>query len=692
MRSLLSASLFLIALSVFVDLSLWLPNGFDVDSRWLALAGLFVGAGGWFLVPRTAKETPWEALDIMARGQEIFSNSEMVDALPLPIYCKDREGRYTVVNAALEIGSGFSRSELLGKRAHDVFPEPIADQLAAQERKILEEGGLHVNEQRLYRRTGEALDCMLYKWPLKDRAGNTMGLAGCIVDITGTKQVAQELRESEERFRVILGAAPDGIITHQQGVIRDCNPQMLAMVGLDSNKSVVGRNLLEFVPEALRGAIPLTGEENREQRVYETTLLHADGSEVQVEVRSAPVVLMGEGYRVAFVRNITERVARNKDLRRLFHAVENNPAAIIISDTNGRVEYVNRCFEEMSGYSLEEVQEHIDATGECLLLPSGRREEVFAALQQKGSWHSVHRIQKKNGESYWERMSLSTILDDRGKIAHIVGNKEDVTSQIASEQALRNAKEKAEIASRTKSEFLANMSHELRTPLNAIIGFSELIRRELYGPLGCDKYREYLRDIHDSGNLLLDLINDLLDLSKIEAGEMVLQPEPVDLSQLVRSATRILKPKIKNANQSLILDVDEELPVVRADHRAMLQILNNLLSNAHKFTHDDGTIILTCKRCPFTRGVELVVQDNGRGVASEKLDEILQPFSQVDSSLTRAQQGTGLGLAITSQLVELQGGTFRIESELGQGFKAFVCLPEECLVGDSEETEPSVDA
>ncbi|MBC7768845.1 MAG: PAS domain-containing sensor histidine kinase [Phycisphaerales bacterium] len=232
-------------------------------------------------------------------------------------------------------------------------------------------------------------------------------------------------------------------------------------------------------------------------------------------------------------------------------------------------------------------------------------------------------------------------------------------------------RQKAEEASRAKSTFLANMSHELRTPLNAVIGFSEIMAKELFGPIGNDQYRQYSTDIYDSGNHLLELINDILDMAKIEAGKLTLSPRPLDPSVAIEQAVRLTKRKAEEKGLSIVVDA-EDLPEIEADHRAVKQILLNLLSNAVKFT-DHGAIMVHARATPQT--LTLRVVDTGCGIPPDHLPRLARPFEQVEAELTRNNHGTGLGLALTKSLAEMHGGKLSIQSEVGRGTIVTIVLP-----------------
>jgi signal transduction histidine kinase len=241
-------------------------------------------------------------------------------------------------------------------------------------------------------------------------------------------------------------------------------------------------------------------------------------------------------------------------------------------------------------------------------------------------------------------------------------------------QELYFAKLGAETANRAKSEFLANMSHELRTPLNAIIGFSEVIKIGMFGPVS-ERYRSYGSDIFDSGNHLLKLINEILDLSKLEAGHFELQEEDVDIADVIRSSKRLIDAQAEKAKVRVHATIQDGLPLVRADDRRMRQVLINLLSNAVKFTPEGGRVLVSC--LATDTGLVITVSDTGIGMAPHQIPKALEAFGQVDSTISRKYEGTGLGLPLAKHLVELHGGMLRIESALNFGTTVTIVLPPE---------------
>lgn len=279
---------------------------------------------------------------------------------------------------------------------------------------------------------------------------------------------------------------------------------------------------------------------------------------------------------------------------------------------------------------------------------------------------SVEEFTLEDGRTIESRLAA---MPDGGVVATYF----EITSRKRVEAKLRQAKEEAELASRSKTEFLANISHELRTPLNAIIGFAEILNSQIFGPLGDRRYVHYAADIRDSGQHLLNLINDVLDVSKVEFGKLELHEETVDIAAVLESCMRLMRDRAESAGLELRADLPQELPLLQGDARRLKQILLNLMSNAVKFTPSGGAVVVRAAVVPD--GLTIAVADTGIGIADGDLEKALRPFGQIDSRIARKYQGSGLGLPLTKSMIELHGGQLSLESEVGRGTVATVWLP-----------------
>jgi PAS domain S-box-containing protein len=385
-------------------------------------------------------------------------------------------------------------------------------------------------------------------------------------------------------------------------------------------------------------------------------------------------------------------VARNAVLASALSSITIGVALCDATAPEATILYVNPAFGRITGYELQEV------IGQPLRFLQGRGtppdqvERLERALIQRRAANLLLRSQRKDGKPFWNDMHINPILEDGGHVAHFVAFITDASPRIRSEENLREAKHQAEIANRAKSDFLANVSHELRTPLNAIIGFSEIMQMQMFGAIGHKQYAAYADDIHSSGKHLLSIINDILDLSKIEAGRYQLHIEPVDLDDTFEDCARLVRERAENAGLKIARQIDPATPLLLADRRAVKQILINLLSNAIKFTPQGGEVTLAAKPTGAPGWVAMSVSDTGIGIPPEQLDNALSAFGQVDNPFTRSQEGTGLGLPIVKSLVELHGGQFSVESAVGKGTKVTMVLPAQKMDARSQKSDAEAEA
>jgi PAS domain S-box-containing protein len=295
-------------------------------------------------------------------------------------------------------------------------------------------------------------------------------------------------------------------------------------------------------------------------------------------------------------------------------------------------------------------------------------------------------IERRLADGRWEE-ARDELLSDGGRMLTI----SEITERKKAEEALREAKAAAEAANHSKSQFLANMSHELRTPLNAINGFSEIIGTELLGPAGNSRYAEYARDILSSGQHLLELINDILDLSKIDAGKLELAEEEVDVAYAIETALVLVRGKAVDNGVSLTIHESKNLPALRADRRALRQILVNLLSNAVKFTPTGGDVAVRVWLAADRR-MHVEVSDTGIGMRAEDIPRALEPFQQIDGAVSRKHEGTGLGLPLCKRLIELHGGALLLDSAPSVGTKATIVFPADRSASPEQQRCPPLTA
>ncbi len=378
------------------------------------------------------------------------------------------------------------------------------------------------------------------------------------------------------------------------------------------------------------------------------------------------------------------------ELRKLYNAVEHSSAVILITDTEGGIEYVNPKFVQVTGYERAEALGKTPRILKSGDMPSEIYEELWKTIKSGEEWRGIFHNKKKNGEFYWAASSISPVKDTSGSITNLVGIQEDITAIKLFEQELQKAKAAAESANQAKSYFLASMSHEIRTPMNAIIGMTEIL---LDGPLDGEQ-KKYVETLRSAGENLLNIINDILDISKIEAGYLELESVPFDLKELLDAACGIMSVRTSEKGIDISCMIMPDVPVrLKGDPGRLRQVLLNLIGNAVKFTEEGGIRIeaALAGKDLSAATIQFSINDTGIGIPEEKIDGIFEKFTQADPSTTRKYGGTGLGLTISQHLVELMGGKIWVSSTPGVGstfyFTVLLGIEDERTAGVSTVTE-----
>ncbi len=431
---------------------------------------------------------------------------------------------------------------------------------------------------------------------------------------------------------------------------------------------------------------------------------HADGQWIWMRARAqavdadAPEIhLIGIAVDISEQRHLAQR-SEAADMR-LRTAIESIGESFVLWDANGRLVMCNTKFQQDTGLPASEVtpgaeRRRVEARMKPFVTdrrqPNASAQQGAASYERQlgdGRWLQVNELTTRDGSTVSVGTDITQIklhqeklLDSEKRLMATIHDlsvarksEEERAAQLfeLNRKYMRET-ERAEAANRAKSEFLANMSHELRTPLNAIIGFSELMQQGLFGPLGSDKYSEYTRDIHSSGNYLLNVINDILDMSKIEAGQFSIDREQIDLNPLIKETVRVVALQAAEKSIRLETEVADAL-ALDADRRAVKQIVINLLSNAVKFTGEGGRIQLRARK--VAGAVTISIEDNGCGIPKDALGKLGRPFEQVQNQFSKSHTGSGLGLAISRSLAELHGGALKIRSTEGVGTIVSVRIP-----------------
>lgn len=523
-------------------------------------------------------------------------------------------------------------------------------------------------------------------FPIRDAEGRLTAIAG-VVQSSGTSAgPRQQLREERQRFEDLARLVSDWLWeTDAHFNFTYVSSRVFDRIGI-LPREIEGKSLFTFgCFKAVGESTALPGPGMRSpfrEELYEVNL--PDGGVQTFRLSGLPVFNEEDGkfrgYRGTAEDVTNETLAWSRAIESRIHlveAIEGMGDALSIFDTSEKLILCNSRFRKdfLEGTPLVEAKAtladilranveagHIVVSGQN---PAGLMEQLNQLYQEPGA------LELELRDGVWVNFALQSIADGGW-----IGFFSDITALKEREAVLQAAKETAEAASQTKSDFLANMSHELRTPLNAVIGFSEVMHRELMGPLGSDAYRDYAKDILESARHLLGIINTILDVSKAEAGGLVVEDQLLDLSQVTESALRVVRQRAKDNSIRLTCKIVPGLPRFRGDGTKLKQILLNLLTNAITFTSEGGQVDVALGTCP-KGGLLLVIADNGIGIAPDDIPKAMAPFGQVDSSISRRYPGTGLGLPLTKKLTELHGGTLVLSSVPGQGTKVTVWFPPE---------------
>lgn len=516
-------------------------------------------------------------------------------------------------------------------------------------------------------------------------------------DITERVEAEQRLQASETVYRTLAQSAPVGIFqTDREGGIVFANPRFAIVAGLAPD-AVLGhgwRNAVHPDDRAWLDAEWARCMAEGQPLLLNLRFLVPGGIVTSVLCQSSPLLDAGGRFLgcVGTITDMTEYVRTAEALRmaeaRTNAIVEAAADAILTIDDEGIVHSFNRAAEEMFGIPAQEILWHRIER----LIPSPNAERHAGFLRNYRAGQSTRVVGNRravtavrgDGSEFPVELSVSCV--EVGGRRMFTGIIRDITERRRIENELIRAKEAAESADNAKSAFLQVMSHELRTPLNAVIGFAQVIEMRLLGAAEVDRYTDYATSIRQSGEHLLGIIDDILDITKIESGTLVLTEGPVDLVELIAQGVNLVAVQAGKRGVLVALDVGGDVggdvPPVRGDALRLRQVLVNLLSNGVKFSKPGQTVTIGARRNGHSGGdghgeggVELFVRDTGIGIAPEDIPRALTPFTQLDQSMTRSQEGTGLGLPISKRLVEAHGGVLCIDSVPGQGTTVTVILP-----------------
>jgi PAS domain S-box-containing protein len=524
-------------------------------------------------------------------------------------------------------------------------------------------------------------------------------------EVAERESLYQKMRKTDRENRAIIDAVSDIIFeTNTEGEISFLNETWRSVTGFEVNQGI-NRNIFDMLhphdQEEQRSNFEQLVNGQRHSYRNLTRLRTSNGSYRSVDLAFS-MLRKDKNDNIKVVGTITDveehrraEKALKEAERKYRNIVENTASGIYQVTPEGQFLSANPAVAVILGYSSsEELIEKVINAHEQLYVTPKERSRFIRELETDGSVSNFEiQMLKKDGTEIWVNENSRAVKDEEGNILYYEGSIEDVTKRKETEVELREAKIQSDLANRAKSEFLANMSHELRTPLNTIIGFSEIIKNEILGPIAQRQYWEYANDIYESGNNLLAIITEILDISRIEAGERQLNEGVVDVDKIVKSCLSIMAPRIESSEMVIKNNLEGAVPKIIGEEIAIKQIMMNLISNAVKFTPNGGRITLSHEIDSYGQ-LRISVTDTGIGLDEHEIEKALSPFGQIDTSMDKSSYGTGLGLTLVSSLMRLHGGEFELFSQKGVGTTATIIFTEKRVAKDpskSSDTEKSSD-
>jgi len=618
----------------------------------------------------------------------------------------DYDGKFLYMNDIAANWLGDTREALIGRNMADIFPEPIASGQLEKVRKVIREDKGSISESMTYVR-GQPRWFRNSLQPIHDINGKVVHALLHSTDVHELKTTQQELADLnqtlEERIRQatsqiqdLYDNAPSGYHSLDAGGnFLIINQTELKWLGYQRHE-LIGKPFTSLLTPAslsvFRSNFPAFKERGYVNDL-EFELVRKDGSVFPVIVSATAIKDEAGNYAMSrsTVIDITERKQVEKKLHiresYLSAIIENQPGLIWLKDVESRFLAVNRAFAQSCGMESPEL---LSGKNDLDIWPADLAEK-YRADDEKVITLGKPRIVEEEiydqGVRCWFETFKTPVYDHQGMVIGTTGFSRDITLRKQTEDALKNANTELEHTIRLKDEFLANMSHELRTPLNAILGLSEILIRQLSGPLNERQLRS-LKTIEKSGKHLLELITDILDLSKIQANKLNLEFSFVPVADLCEASLIFVREAAMKKKISLKIMTDPGIVSVWADGRRLKQMLINLLSNAVKFTPDGGSVQLEVWSNIAERTVNFSVIDTGIGISPENIEKLFNPFVQLQTGLNRQYEGTGLGLALVHRLAKLHGGSISVQSELGKGSRFTITLPLSDLSLNLPDTSP----
>lgn len=616
----------------------------------------------------------------------------------------------TYCNKSFAKMHGYETDELIGKTIYSLHS---ADQLEDYKTRVFPEfekyGEYYLKEFGRKRKDGSTFIGLASTQLFSIEEGSPLFIASTVIDITEQKRQEEKIKDQNIRLKAIIEAIPDilFVVDKAGNYLEYYSPDLSNTIGDFGH--LVGKKIEDvFKPED--AAIHMEKIKNALEFQRIETYEYQGVSGIEDRHFESRIIPMTQDKALRFVREITERKKSELEIKKLTIAIEKSPVSIIITDLEGKLEYMSPAFLKMTGYSYDELHGKPISMIKSGLTEGKTYENLWQTISKGKTWHNEWRNRRKSGELFWESISITPIQNEANRITSFLAVKQDITERKRFEEEiielnqtlekkikertkqleksnkeLEDARIEADAANHAKSEFLSRMSHELRTPMNSILGFAQLLE---HTELDISQ-KKNLDFILKSGSHLLQLINEVLNIAKIEAGEVDITLEPVDLLDVIEEISESFMPFASSQFVSIVYPRDRQVKIyVMADLQLLKQIMINLLNNAIKYNKKNGSVTLFTEYVylanSLVKKIRINIQDTGIGISKENINLLFKPFARVgyESSLI---EGTGLGLSVAEKLIKLMGGEIGVKSKPGFGSTFWIELP--VVEGEFEKIE-----
>jgi len=631
---------------------------------------------------------------------------QVVDLVPHMIFAKNKKGEFFFANKATADFYNMRVEDMLFKNQQDIHLNKAELKQMQEDDKLVIESGKpsFIAELESTNSKGEIRVLQTNKIPYIDQTLDETSVLGIAIDITEKKLSEKALLQSEKTFRTLFDYNPNGIFLTDPRTLKiiDCNEAACKMNGY-TREELINQSINILHPDEIKKVLETTDAAKNDMNnikaegtiTIESKHKKKDGTIFPIETSMCLLSLEGESFVIGIDRDITERKTAEEIIRKseekYRNIFENAPIGIFQSSIEGKFISVNSTMAKLFGYSTSDdlLNSVNNIAAQLFVYPERRQRIIHAAVNSDHFvWDEIEYL-KYDGRHFIANLYIRAVKDDNGNPLFLEGFVDDITERKRYEQELTDyqenleaivdvrteelmiAKLRAEESDRLKSIFLASMSHELRTPLNSIIGFTGIMLKGLAGELNPEQTKQ-LTFVKNSANHLLALINDILDISKIESGQLEVASNPFSIKDSIEKVIQALSPLAKNKNIELSYSLDPAIDGMIGDSRRVEQILINLLNNSIKFT-EKGSVKLDA--AIDSHKITISVTDTGIGIEEQNIPKLFNPFQQLDTGTTRKYEGTGLGLSICKRLLEIMGGKINVQSEFGAGSKFTFTLP-----------------